>query len=337
MDILLFSANAVLPIVLLTFLGYFLRKTNFVSDSFLTSGNKVVFNICLPAMMFYNIYNIQNFSDLNWSIVLFSLAAVIVLILLAMVFSASFVKERACRGVVIQCIYRSNFGIIGLPLALSIGGADGAAVAAVISAFVVPLYNILAIIVLSMYSSDGADVKKPSFTSVFKKILRNPQIIAVGFAIIVLFVRSFIPRVDGELVFSIQDDVSFIYKMIEDANKASPFLSLVILGGMLQFDGIGEKLCYIVFGTVGRTFVAPIIGLFGAYACSALGIIHCGPAEYAALIALFGSPVAFSSAIMAEEMGGDGDLARQLVLWSSVVSAVSLFVIISLCKMLGML
>ena len=92
MDILLFSANAVLPIVLLTFLGYFLRKTNFVSDSFLTSGNKVVFNICLPAMMFYNIYNIQNFSDLNWSIVLFSLAAVIVLILLAMVFSASFVN-----------------------------------------------------------------------------------------------------------------------------------------------------------------------------------------------------------------------------------------------------
>lgn len=156
-----------------------------------------------------------------------------------------------------------------MPLALiDRMAADGAAVAAVISAFVVPLYNILAIIVLSMYSSDGADVKKPSFTSVFKKILRNPQIIAVGFAIIVLFVRSFIPRVDGELVFSIQDDVSFIYKMIEDANKASPFLSLVILGGMLQFDGIGEKLRFIVFGTVGRTFVAPIIGLFGAYACS---------------------------------------------------------------------
>lgn len=338
MDILLFSANAVLPIILLTFLGYFLRAKNFITSSFLSSGNKVVFNICLPAMMFYNIYNIPSFSDLNWNIVIFSILAVLAIIAAAILFSTIFVKERPCRGVVVQCIYRSNFGIIGLPLALSLGGSEGAAVAAVISAFVVPMYNILAIIILSSYSADCASSsKKPSIHSILLNIFKNPQIIAVGIALIVLFIRSFIPRIDNELVFSIKNDISFIYKIFEDANKATPFLSLIVLGGMLEFDGIGEKLRYIIYGSVGRTFVAPAIGLTFAYICSSIGFLQCGAAEYAALIALFGSPVAFSSAIMAEEMGCDGDLARQLVLWSSVISAVSLFIIISICKAISLL
>ncbi len=336
MSVLLFSANAVLPIIFLTFLGYILRQRNFLTPSFLACGNKLVFYVCLPAMMFYNIYNISGLDAINWRLVIFAVLATSVIVILAIIVSTMFIKERSCRGVLIQCIYRSNFGIIGLPLALSLGGDQGAAVAAVISAFIVPMFNALAIIILSAYADHGA--KKHTAKDTFISIFKNYQVITACVALIVLAIRSYIPRdASGELVFSIKNDLSFIYKTIEDINKATPFMSLIVLGGMLDFSALSSRLRYIIFGTVGRVFLAPLIGLTGAYIVSASGFLNCGPAEYAALIALFGSPVAFSSAIMAEEMGGDGDLARQLVLWTSVASAFSLFIIISLCRSLALL
>jgi predicted permease len=58
---------------------------------------------------------------------------------------------------------------------------------------------------------------------------------------------------------------------------------------------------------------------------------------YAALVALFATPVAVASAIMAEEMGNDGQLARQLVVWTTLLSAVVIFVTIVILRAMGLL
>ena len=42
------AVNAVFPIVLLIFLGYFLRRIGFFTESFVKVGNKLVFRLCLP-------------------------------------------------------------------------------------------------------------------------------------------------------------------------------------------------------------------------------------------------------------------------------------------------
>ncbi|MDD6226995.1 MAG: AEC family transporter, partial [Bacilli bacterium] len=57
--------------------------------------------------------------------------------------------------------------------------------------------------------------------------------------------------------------------------------------------------------------------------------------EFPALIALFGTPVAVSSAPMSAEMGNDDELAGQLVVWTSIFSASSLFVMILICAQIG--
>ena len=82
-----------------------------------------------------------------------------------------------------------------------------------------------------------------------------------------------------------------------------------------------------MLGTVFRILIAPVIGLALTYLCCELGWITCGPGEYGSLIALFGSPVAVSSAIMVTSIGGDDELARQYVVWTSVASMISLFLI----------
>ena len=82
-----------------------------------------------------------------------------------------------------------------------------------------------------------------------------------------------------------------------------------------------------------RLVLAPTLAICGAIALSMAGSMACGNGEYAALIALFGSPVAVSSAIMAGSMGGDHQLATQLVVWTSVASIGTIF--LTVCILMG--
>lgn len=80
-------------------------------------------------------------------------------------------------------------------------------------------------------------------------------------------------------------------------------------------------------GTLGRIVFAPVLGIGAAILLGRWGILSCGHAEYPALIALFGSPVAVSSAIMAAGMKNDAQLATQLVVWTSVGSVATIFIL----------
>lgn len=59
--------------------------------------------------------------------------------------------------------------------------------------------------------------------------------------------------------------------------------------------------------------------------------------EMPTLVAISSTPVAVSSAVMAQEMGCDDQLANQLVVWTSVLSMVSLFCIIYVMRTLALL
>ena len=67
---------------------------------------------------------------------------------------------------------------------------------------------------------------------------------------------------------------------------------------------------------------------------SRAGLLHCTQAHYPALVALFGSPVAVSSAIMAKGMGGDEQLATQLVVWTTLSSGLTVFLLV--CGLMAM-
>ena len=334
-DVILYAVNAVFPIMLLIALGYLLRRIKFFDESFLKQGNKLLFHIILPALVLYNIYNISDLEAIRWDLVLFSLGAILVLFLVGLLICFLCVPERASRGVILQCIFRSNFAIIGIPLARALGGSAGTAVTSVLLAFVVPTYNVLAVISLSLFS-DGSG--RRSVKEIVRGILTNPLIIAAAAGLFCLLVRSFLPHnADGQPVFSIRNNLKFRYDAFEILGEASNALALIVLGGLLDFRCIRGKGRLIVLGTAGRVLLAPAIGLTAAVCLSGAGLLQCGPAEYAALIALFGSPVAVSSAIMAAEMNADADLARQLVVWTSLCPVVTLFLITVLFRGMGLL
>ena len=334
--IFLYAINAVLPIILLILLGYFLRQKGFVGETFVKEGNKLVFRVALPAMLFYNVYNVGSLGEINWGIVWFSLGSIALLFLLGLVMAVLFVKDKRRKGVLLQCVFRSNYAIIGVPLAEALGGSEGVAVVAVMSAFIVPAFNALAVVALSIFT--GEDGERPSVKEVLRRIVTNPLIIAVAAGLLALAVRSLLPKLgDGTPVFSLQRDLLFLYKTVETVSRMASPLALIVLGGQFVFSAAGKMLREIVLGTAWRTVLSPAIGLGLAILLNRLGLLRFGPAEYTALVALFGTPVAVSSAIMAGEMGNDEQLAGQYVVWTSLASMFTIFLFVVLLRSMGLI
>ena len=149
--IFLTAANAVLPIVLLIFIGYWLKQIGFLSEDFLDTGNKLVFRLFLPISLFVSVYTIESIQNLPWDVIVYCLIITLLIFVLGLVTAMWSTNVIQRRGVMLQCIFRSNFAIIGLPMASALGGAGAVAAAAIISAVSIPVFNMLAVISLSLF------------------------------------------------------------------------------------------------------------------------------------------------------------------------------------------
>jgi len=349
---LLFTCNAVLPIILVILLGYFLKRIKLLPEGFWKMANKLCFRVCLPALLFYNIYNVDNLQAIgeNWKVIVFACIAIVVVFAIGLFTSMLAIKDKKQKGVILQCVFRSNYAIIGISLAQSLANGNEmvAGIASVISAVSIPLFNVLAIIALSIFVGDeNGEAKKIDVKEIALKIVKNPLIIGVFLGIVVLCIRALIPyeivktySVDvktmsvvvgeaKEYAFTIKNNIPFLYKTIENVSKIASPLALIALGGDFKFSAISRLKKQIILGVSLRVVLVPLICLVAAYLVGFRGT------EFPALIALFGTPVAVSSVPMSAEMNNDDELAGQLVVWTSILSAFTLFIIIFICAQVG--
>lgn len=328
--------NAIAPILLLVLLGYLLRQKGYFNQAFLDNGNKLVFRLLLPVLLFANVYDIEGFTAIPWNIVIYAVAISLVLCLLGMFIGLNTTKDPKRRGVVAQATFRANLAIIGLPLAITLGGQEATAVASVVSAFTIALFNMLAVIVLTVFLNDeqGRRIRP---LKILKNIITNPPIIGILLGFGCMLLRSLQTALWGQPVFTIRDNLPFLYTTISQLRSVLTPFALLILGGQFSFSAIGNMRKELVIGTLCRLVLAPLLGLSLAVFLDKQGIIHCGATEFPALIALLGSPVAVGSETMAGQMGNDGQLATQLVVWSSIFSILTLFLTVCVMMMLGFL
>lgn len=331
------AVNAVFPLVILIMLGYFLKRTGFLSQAFIRGGNKLVFTVLLPCVLFYNIYGIPSFMDINWPAVLFGMVGVTALLFISFGIAVAATPVPARRGVISQCVFRSNFSIIGLTLASALGGDEAMSVAAVISAFTIPLFNVYSVIALTVFSPEGK-AGRNILGGTLRKILRNPMIIGSLLGMAVLLLRGLEVRIFGYTAFSIREDIPFLYKALENLKSITTPFALLILGAEFEFSAIRGMFREVAVGTVSRLVAAPLLAIVTAWLLSSYtGLISFGVNEYASLIALFGSPVAVSSVAMAEQMDGDAPLATQLVVWTSVFSILTIFLQVCILMAVGLI
>ncbi len=363
LDILLTSINAVVPIILLILLGYLLKRFKFLNQNFVKIGNKFVFKVCLPCMLFINIYDkMDSFADIRWDVVIYAVVAICAIFALGLITAILTTKKNKRRGVILQCSFRSNFAIIGLTLVERLGGDAG--IAGIISAFSIPVFNILAVVALSIFTNEDEEASescaepersqidgtrsssgvkaaksKHGVKNILLNIIKNPLIIGVVLGLVFVGIRE-IERVccGGEVVFTLKNDVKFLYTAITDLKAIASPLALVVLGGQFEFSAVKGMTKEIIVGTVWRILLAPLLGIGVAFLLSEYtNLFTFGTDVYPTLIALFGTPVAVSSAIMAGEMKNDEQLATQLVVWTSICSIATIFAMVFILMSCGLL
>lgn len=328
MDALLFAANAVLPILLMVLLGYLLRNIGLCDSQFAKKLNKLCFKIFLPVMLFINLYSGGGVKKSDLEIIGFVSVACIVMFLVGLLIVTIFIKEPAKKGVVLQCAFRSNFAIIGLPLAQSIAGDEGARLAAVASVACIPLFNTFAVISLSIFNRSKDGQKGVNISRILKSIVTNPLIIGVAAGMLAIAAEALLANYFDNAHFS---NIKPVYSVLNSIKSATTPMMLISLGAQFEFKAAKKLLKPILVGTLSRLLIMPVIILGGAL----LFFPQFSAAHFAVLLSLSGTPVAVSSAIMASEMDADSELAGQFVVWTTLFSVLSVFCFISLFRTAG--
>ncbi len=327
MDSLVFAVSAVAPIIFTVAIGYILKKVGFMTPDFAKAANKLVFRVFLPAMLFLNVYKIESIGGINLGYIGYCLAVLLAIFLLSIPAVIAVARKREYRGVLLQGAFRSNYALIGIPLAQSLFGDDGVIIATLLSAAVIPVFNVLAVISLSVFR--GKRGEKYSITHILLDILHNPLIQAIAVGVAVLGIRALFVRYG--IAFRLTDVVP-VYTVLGYLSDMATPLALLVLGAQFEFSAVRELRREIIFGTLMRVVVVPILGVGTAYLFFSSQF---SGAHFAAFVAMFATPVAVSSVPMAQEMDGDVSLAGQLVVWTTLASAFSVFTIAFLLRTAG--
>ncbi len=325
MSDLWFSLDAVLPIVLLVVVGYVLKRLGLIDGGVATVLNKLVYRLFLPVMLFLNVYKIESIGDIDLTYVGFSCVLTVVFFIMSIPVSMMLTKENAQRGAIVQATSRSNTALIGVPLATSLCGTEGAITATVISAFIIPLYNILSVLGLSIFSPDSS--KKFSIKKVLTDIVKNPLIQSIVAGLLVIWVRTIFQKCG--IAFRLTD-VSFGFEVLEYLSQVATPVALISLGAQFKFSSISNYKKPIIWIIFARGVLLPAVSILLALALGGFTGAH-----YATFISIFATPVAVATVPMAQEMGADTALAGQLVIFSTITSGFSIFLIVYILKAIG--
>lgn len=312
MEPLIIAINVVAPLCILIAIGYYAKQSNMVKKEAFAQINQIVFKILIPVVLMKNIMETDLSVAFQPELLLFAIGSILILCTALCLIVPRFVSDRKRAGSMIQAIYRSNFVLFGLAIASNMYGADNVAVTSVLIAFCVPLFNVLAVLILQTFGMDQID-----FSSIVKGILTNPMLIGTLAGFVILILKIPVPQ--------------FLMNAISDISKMATPLALLVLGGTFELPSALKNKKALAVVTLGRLVIVPAIFV------SAAVLLGYRQVELISLLVLFGSPTAVSSFAMALAMNCDGELASQSVLVTTMVSVATMILWIFALTSLGLL
>jgi len=303
MESLILSFNAVMPIFLLMVIGFSIKQTKLISKTVFDGMNTLVFRLFLPTLLFYNVYTTDTIENFSIKFVAFVIISIIATFLIGYFVVLAISKSNSKRGVILQGFFRSNFAILGLPLINSICEGKTTSLPSLMVAIVIPLFNVLAVVCFELFKNEDHTIK---LRHLLKGIITNPLIIGTALGLLAFLFKIQLP--------------SLLEKTVVDISKIATPLSIIILGGSFTFSSIKGYLKEIVVTVLTKLLIVPTIMLSVAVALGIRG------EALACVLIVAGAPIAVSSFSTAKEMGGDEELAAQVIVLSSVLCIFTLFI-----------
>ena len=314
MQNLIFSLNATVPVFLLMVLGVFFHAIGWIDDVFAARMNKFVFLVPLPVMVFNELATTDFTSSWDPKFILFCFFATLFSILLVWGISRLCVRGSR-RGEFIQAAYRSSAALLGFAFITNIYGNAGMAPMMILGS--VPLYNIMAVVVLCLFGEDDRKLDRETMQKTFYGILTNPIIISIALG----FAWSLLRIPTGTILSKTLTNVS---------NLASP-LGLMAMGASIDFKKVG--------GELKPSLIAAFMKLIGLCAIFLPIAVALGFREekLVAILIMLGSATTVSSFVMARSMGHEGTLTSNTVVLTTIFSSFTLTFWIFLIRSFGLI
>ncbi len=319
LDNFIFSINATLPLFLTVAVGVLLKRFTSLSSEFFTGCERFVFKAALPCMLFLEVASsTPDEMKGNIPLIAFCVAGIALLCLALCLILPIFVKDRAKVGAMVQGIFRSNFAILGVPIATSMfGDACRGAVAAMLP-FVIITFNILAVAVLTVFApKESRKSTRELISDTLLGIVKNPLIIGIVFGLPFMLFGIGLPAVANKTLGGISDTVTA--------------LSLISIGAGFNFSSIKGKIGNAILSALSKTVLVPALMLLIAY------FIGLRSVSLGLVFVVFGSPTAVSSYIMAKNMNSDHELSAQILLLSTLFSSFTVFLGMFILKTLELI
>ena len=309
----LVALNAVAPFMVLLGIGALAIRFRLTDRAFMNRLNTLNYRLFFPFMMFNSIYNAKPEDTPSLKLILTGVLSVLLLVVVLIIIVPRVATENPRRGVIIQAIFRSNFVIYGIPLTTYVFGPERSSVCGMMVLIMVSVFNIAGVVVLELFREGG----KVRIGPLLVGLLKNPLLQGCVAGLVFYLLRVPLPP--------------FIPAPVASLATVATTLAMLVLGANLVFDEIRKNRRTIAVVLTVRLVLLPLIMLPVAYLIGLRGV------ELFLILMIFGTPVATASYPMAQNMGGDGQLAGQLVFVSTVASLGTIFLYIYALSRLGLL
>ncbi|MCG6983275.1 MAG: AEC family transporter [Deltaproteobacteria bacterium] len=300
--------KTILPIFVIILLGWGLRRLDFMQEGFVKPANRLVYYVAIPAMIFREIAEAELVQHFSLVLVATTLIPLILVAVVGLILVRVIKLQRYRVGSFLQCSFHGNLGYIGLAVAFYFLGNEGFTRASILAGFVMLLQNFLSVVALSRFNKEPE--QKISTLSLARRVLLNPVIISAMAGMAFSLMRLDLPVIlDRSL------------KIL--SGMALP-LALLVIGTSISFEQMRQQLRFTALIGVLKLLLLPASGLILFH------LVNLQRIEYIPALILLASPSATISYVMATEMAGDADMATAAVSVTTLVSAVTFTLWLSL-------
>lgn len=313
MENLIFSLNATIPIFLMMLLGMLFRKLGWMDEVFAAKMNKFVFLVPLPVLLFEQLATVD-FSEV-WDIkfILFCFVVTAISITISTLISLLW-KDRSIKGEFIQATYRSSAALLGIAFIQNIYGTVGMAPLMIIGS--VPLYNIMAVVVLSVFKPGNNSFDKSLVKKTLKGIATNPIIIGIVAGFVWSALKLSMP--------------SILHKTVSSIGATATPMGLMSMGATFEMKKATSKMK--------PTLVAVFMKLIGfcAIFLPVAAMLGFRNEQLIAILVMLGSATTVSSFVMARNMGHEGTLSSGVIMMTTLLSAFTLTMWLDVLRSFGL-
>ena len=293
------AASALIPLVGVIVVGWFLRRSTLVPAEFWAGINKLSYQALLPATLF-SVISLADFSELQAGS--FVIAGTLAFIAMGAITLS--LKVLPIDGPGFTSVFQGSVrwnGFLLLAFAQAAFGLEGAALLAIVFAPTIPIINAMCVTVLAIWGDNDIS---PNLSRVFGRIFTNPLILASLAGITANWLNLF---QSGPLA-----------ETIELIGRAALPLFLLAIGAGIDFSALRARQGLLALAIGLKLIIAPLVFYSLGRAFGVEGM------ELTLLTAMGAAPGAASAYVLASEMGGDPRLIAGHVTATTVLTVITL-------------